>query len=180
VGRLADDYKSLFRRFAPGAARVTDKTPFNFLWIGLIHLVFPKARIIHCRRNPVDTCLSIYFTRFASRQDFAYDRGDLVFYYREYARLMAHWRSVLPQENLLEIDYEALIANRDGAARRMIAFSGLDWDDACLRHEGNRRLIKTASLWQARQPIYKSSIARWRRYEPWLGELRQLLPDEAL
>ncbi len=174
----AADYLTLLRRFGPEARRVTDKNPFNFLWIGEIHLALPQARFIHCRRDPIDTCLSIYFTRFATKQPFAYDRGDLVFYYRQYQRLMAHWRDVLPPHRLLEIDYEALIVDREPQTRRMIEFCGLDWDEACLSPELNPRTVRTPSLWQARQPVYRSSIERWRRYEPWLGALSGLRPAE--
>jgi tetratricopeptide (TPR) repeat protein len=180
IGRLADDYRAALRAIGPDAARVTNKLPHNFMWIGLIHLVFPRARIIHCRRHPVDTCLSIYFTHFHHRMSFASDRGDLVFEYRNYLRLMDHWRSVLPRERFLDVDYEALVADREAGARRLIAFCGLDWDDACLHPERNARAVTTASMWQARQPVYRSSVARWRRYAPWLGELRELLaPEEA-
>jgi tetratricopeptide (TPR) repeat protein len=178
LGKLADDYLALLREIGPDAARVTDKMPGNYLWIGLIHLVFPKAFIIHCRRHPVDTCLSIYTTNFNWRHDFAYDRGNIVFYYGQYARLMAHWRQVLPPDRFLDVDYEELIANREGVTRRLVEFIGLEWDDACLRPESNRRPVKTASMWQARQPVYRSSVERWRRYEPWLGEFRQLLGEE--
>jgi hypothetical protein len=157
---------------------VTDKNPFNFLHLGAIRLALPGSRAIHCRRDPIDTCLSIYFTRFATPLAFAYDRSDLVFYYRQYERLMAHWRALIPTDRLLEIDYEALIADREPLTRRMIAFCGLPWDDACLAPEGNSRLVRTASIWQARQPVYRTSVERWRRYEPWLGELRQLRTDE--
>jgi hypothetical protein len=149
------------------------------MWIGLIHSVFPRARIIHCRRNPLDTCLSIYFTQFLTRMHFANDRSDLVHEYRQYERLMAHWRTVLPLDRFLEVDYETLVADREAGTRRLIAFCGLDWDQACLRPEDNRRIVRTASVWQARQPVYRSSIGRWRNYEPWLGELRELLPAEA-
>jgi tetratricopeptide (TPR) repeat protein len=173
---LYRDYRRLLRSVAADALRITDKMPFNFLWIGLIHLIFPKARIIHCRRNPIDTCLSIYTNAFAMRWDFASDRGDLVFYYSQYLRLMDHWRTVLPPDRLLDVDYEDLTADPDGTARRLIAFCGLDWDPACLEPELNRDRVSTASLWQARQPIYRHSVERWRRYEPWLGELRQLIP----
>jgi tetratricopeptide (TPR) repeat protein len=176
IGRLADDYGTVLRDIGPAAVRVTDKMPANFLWIGLIHLVFPEARIIHCRRHPVDICLSIYFTQFGSQQNFAYDRGDLVFYYRQYERLMAHWRRVLPPDRFIEVDYEELIADQERVSRRLVAAIGLDWEEACLRPEANLRAIGTASLWQARQPVYDSSVGRWRRYEPWLGEPRRLLP----
>jgi tetratricopeptide (TPR) repeat protein len=178
VGGLSDDYRAELLKIAPDAARVTNKMPHNFMWIGLIHLVFPRARIIHCRRHPVDTCLSIYFTYFSQRQTFASDRGNLVFEYRQYQRLMDHWRAVLPSDCFLDVDYEALVADRDAWARRLVDFCGLDWDDVCLHPEDNRRTVNTASLWQARQPVYRSSVARWRRYEPWLGELRELLPPE--
>jgi tetratricopeptide (TPR) repeat protein len=174
--RLADDYRAELRRFAPAGERVTDKLPHNFLWLGLFHLVFPNARIIHCRRHPVDTCLSIYFAHFARRASYASDRGDLVCEYRQYERLMTHWRAVLPANRLLDLDYEALVADQEAGTRRLIEFCGLPWDDACLRPEGNQRIVMTASSWQARQPVYHSSVARWRKYEPWLGELRELLP----
>jgi tetratricopeptide (TPR) repeat protein len=179
TGALAESYLAQWRDLAPDAARVTDKNPFNFLWAGLIHLVFPNATIIHCRRDPIDICLSVYFTRFATRQDFAYDRDDLVFYYRQYRRLMAHWRSVLPRERFVEIDYEELVADRARATQRLIAACGLSWNDACLKPERNPRPVRTASLWQARQPVYASSVARWRHYQPWLGALGELAPDHA-
>jgi len=171
---LAEDYLALLRRIGPNALRVTDKNPFNFLWAGLIHQALPNARFIHCRRDPIDTCLSIYFTRFASAQPFAYDRGDLLFYYRQYQRLMAHWQSVLPPDRLLEIDYQELTADPEQQTRRIVAFCGLAWDDGCLAPERNERRVRTASIWQARQPVYRSSVERWRNYQPWLGELAEL------
>ena len=179
IHRLATDYLAELRRVAPDAARVTDKLPYNFLWIGLIHLALPNARIVHCRRHPVDTCLSIYFTHFARRANFGSDRGDLVCEYRQYERLMAHWRAVLPADRFLDVDYETLVADQEAGTRRLIEFCGLAWDDACLRPEGNRRVVMTASSWQARQPVYRSSVARWRNYEEWLGELRELLSPAA-
>ena len=160
----------------PGARQITDKMPTNFLLLGLVHLLLPRARVIHCRRHPVDNCLSMYFTPYARTPDFAHDRGNLVCYYDQYLRLMAHWRRVLPPDRLLEVDYEAVVANREGSARQIVAFCGLDWDDACLQHERNVRAITTSSLWQARQPVYRTSVARWQQYEPWLGEFRRLLP----
>jgi len=176
---IARDYLQVLRTMAPSASRVTDKNPFNFLRIGYIHLALPQARFIHCRRDPIDTCLSIYFTRFAVPQPFAYDRSDLVFYYRQYQRMMAHWRSVMPRDRLLEIDYETLTADRENETRRMIEFCDLDWDDACLTPERNQRVVRTASVWQARQPVYRGSVERRRRYEPWLGELRELHTGES-
>jgi Flp pilus assembly protein TadD len=177
VPQLAKDYRALLHRLAPGAERVTDKMPFNFLWIGLALVVFPRARVIHCRRNPIDTCLSIYLQHYTSLPDYASDRSDLVFCYRQYQRLMAHWREVLRGDRFLEVDYEELVADSEAGARQLIGFCGLEWEDSCLRPERNERRILTASSWQARQPIYRTSIERWRRYEPWLGELRELLPQ---
>jgi tetratricopeptide (TPR) repeat protein len=177
VGKVARDYQSLLTAISPSARRVTDKSPLNFHFLGLVHAVFPRARIIHCRRHAVDTCLSIYFQDFARKMDFAYDRGDLLAAYRQYLRLMAHWRSVLPADRFLEVQYEELVADREAMTRKMIAFCGLDWNDACLHSEQNPRAVRTASVWQARQPVYRTSVARWRRYEPWLGALRELLPD---
>src|SRR5262249_21842640 len=121
----------------------------------------------------------IYFTRFATRLDFVYDRGDLAVYYQHYARLMAHWRRVLPPDRFHEVDYEDLVANREKTSKRLISFAGLDWDEACLHPESNRRRVKSASLWQVRQPVYGTSIERWRRYAPWLGELGILRPEPA-
>ncbi|HEX4157737.1 MAG TPA: sulfotransferase [Rhizomicrobium sp.] len=170
-------YLSVLQKKGPAAARVTDKLPFNCLRLGAIHALMPSARIIHCRRDPVDTCLSIYSNLLKSRVTFAARKDDLAFCYQQYLRLMDHWRKVLPADVFTEVDYERLIADRETETRRVVAFTGLDWNDLCLRPEHNRRAIDTASAWQARQPVYKTSMQRWRNYEPWLGELRQLLPS---
>ncbi len=171
-------YLSALHAIGPSAARVTDKLPFNFLRLGAIHSMMPKARIIHCRRDPIDTCLSIYSTPFNSRMSFAARKDDLVFCYRQYLRMMDHWRKVLPVDILLEVEYEPLVEERDAQTRRLIAFAGLGWNDLCLAPQHNTRSISTSSAWQARQPVYATSLHRWRRYEPWIGELRQLLADE--
>jgi hypothetical protein len=173
----AREYQALLSGISLTARRVTDKLPHNFLHIPMIHSVFPRARVIHCRRHPIDTCLPIYFENFARRMEFAYDRSDLFAFYRQYQRLMAHWRSVLSTECFFEIQYEELVANREPWTRKMIAFCGLEWGDACLHSQRNPRPVRTASVWQARQPVYLTSVARWRRYEPWLGPLRELLAD---
>jgi tetratricopeptide (TPR) repeat protein len=176
LSRVAEDYRAELRRIGPKALRVTDKRPRNFEPLGLIHLALPDARIVHCRRNPVDTCLSIFFANFAAGHEFAWDRGDLAFFFRQYERLMEHWRRALPADRFTEVQYETLIADREAETRRLIDFCGLDWDEACLAPERNRRTVNTASVWQARQPVYATSVERWRRYEPYLGELRTLLP----
>jgi tetratricopeptide (TPR) repeat protein len=159
---------------APGAPRVVDKNPFNFLWAGLIHMALPQAIIVHCRRDPIDTCLSIHATWFAPRTDFPTGLDDLAFYYRCYARLMRHWRAALPPERFVELDYEALVSEPEAEVRALLDACGLGWDEACLHPERNRRVLRTASRWQARQPISAASVGRWRRYAPWLGALSGL------
>jgi tetratricopeptide (TPR) repeat protein len=178
LAKAVADYLGVLRAIAPKAARVTDKMPFNFLWAGLIHMAFPRALIIHCRRAAIDTALSIHQTHF--RPDMAFPTGgaELVAYFRCYQRLIDHWRSVLPADRFLEVDYEDLTRVPEPVIRRIIAACGLAWDDACLRPESNPRAVNTPSKWQARQPIYRSSVARWRRYEPWLGPLRALVDVE--
>jgi tetratricopeptide (TPR) repeat protein len=177
LAKAAEDYCDELRGIGPEALRVTDKAPYNFELLGLLRLALPGARIVHCLRCPVDTCLSIFFANFSASQDYAWDRGDLVYFYRQYQRLMDHWRRALPADRFTEVAYERLVADREAETRRLIDFLGLDWDDACLAPERNNRIIRTASMWQARQPIYRTSVERWRRYEPWLGELRELLPE---
>jgi tetratricopeptide (TPR) repeat protein len=178
LARTAADYLSLLRTIAPAAARVTDKMPFNFLWAGLIHLAFPRAIIIHCRRAAIDTALSIHQTHFHPSLAFPTGGAELVAYFRDYQRLTAHWRCVLPADRFIEVEYEDLTRAPEPIIRRIIAASGLEWNDACLRPECNPRAVNTPSKWQARQPIYRTSVARWRRYEPWLGPLGTLIDDE--
>jgi tetratricopeptide (TPR) repeat protein len=175
LAKAAADYIRVLRAIAPTAARVTDKMPFNFLWAGLIHLAFPRATIIHCRRVAVDTALSIHQTHFHPGFAFPTGGAELVAYFRSYQRLIGHWRSVLPPDRFIEVDYEELTRAPEPAIRRIIAACGLEWRDACLRPECNPRAVKTPSKWQTRQPIYRTSVARWRRYEPWLGPLRALV-----
>jgi tetratricopeptide (TPR) repeat protein len=173
--KAAADYLAVLRRIAPTAARVTDKMPFNFLWAGLIHLAFPRAIMIHCRRAAVDTALSIHQTHFHPSLAFPTGGAELVAYFRDYQRLVDHWRSVLPADRFIEVEYEDLTHAPEPVIRRIIAACGLAWHDACLRPESNPRAVKTPSKWQTRQPIYRSSVERWRRYEPWLGPLRALV-----
>jgi tetratricopeptide (TPR) repeat protein len=177
MAKAAADYLAVLRRIAPTAARVTDKMPFNFLWAGLIHLAFPRATLIHCRRAAVDTALSIHQTHFHPGLAFPTGGDELVAYFRSYRRLTDHWRSVLPADRFIEVDYEELTRAPEPVIRRIIAACGLAWHDACLRPESNPRAVRTPSKWQTRQPIYRTSVARWRRYEPWLGPLRALVDD---
>jgi tetratricopeptide (TPR) repeat protein len=177
LAKAAADYLRVLRAISPRAARVTDKMPFNFLWAGLIHAAFPRAIFIHCRRAAIDTALSIHQTYFHPSLAFPTGGAELVAYFRCYQRLIDHWRRVLPADRFIEIDYEDLTRAPEPVIRRIIAACGLAWHDACLRPEYNTRAVKTPSKWQTRQPIYRTSVARWRRYEPWLGPLRALVHD---
>jgi tetratricopeptide (TPR) repeat protein len=177
VAKAAADYLKILRSISPAAARVTDKMPFNFLWAGLIHLALPRATFIHCRRAAVDTALSIHQTHFHLGLAFPTGGTELVEYFRCYQKLTEHWRKVLPPDRFIEVHYEELTLEPEPIIRRLIAACGLPWHDACLRHERNPRAVKTPSKWQTRQPIYRTSVARWRRYEPWLGPLRALVDD---
>ncbi|HTZ69729.1 MAG TPA: sulfotransferase [Acetobacteraceae bacterium] len=168
-------YLAALRKIGPNAARITDKLPPNLFRLGAIHTLLPRARIIHCQRDPIDTCLSIYSTLFNTRIPYAARKEDLVFFYRQYLRVMDHWRKTLPPDIFLEVQYEQLVADREAETRRLIAFAGLDWNDSCLQPEQNKRAISTSSAWQVRQPVYTTSLRRWQRYEPWIGPLRQLL-----
>ncbi|MEZ0326787.1 MAG: sulfotransferase [Fimbriimonas sp.] len=179
LARVGAEYLKLLEGIDPDAARVTDKLPHNYVMLGLILAAFPNARVIHVSRNPLDNCLSIYTTAYNRAPEFTLRRASIVFSYREYQRMMEHWRKVLPQDRLLEVTYEDLIADREENTRRMVEFAGLTWDEACLHHEQNTRNVNTPSVWQVRQPIYSTSVERWRRFEPWLGEFGALLQKDA-
>jgi len=175
VSQAAQDYLRFIAPLAPGALRITDKMPTNFLWAGLIHLSFPKAAIIHCRRSPIDTALSIHQVFFSPKLNLPSGGEALVAYYRLYERMMDHWRRVLPPDRFIELDYETLTADPEPQIRRIVAAIGLDWHEACLHPERNNRVVRTPSKWQARQPINRGSVDRWRRYEPHLGPLAALV-----
>ena len=160
--RMGAEYVAALRALGPGAARITDKMPINFLQVGLIRLILPNARIIHVRRDPVDTCLSCFSKLFAGEQPFTYDLRELGRFYRAYQRLMAHWRAVLPPGAMLDVEYEALVQDFAPQARRIVAHCGLEWDPACLEFYKTSRPVHTASMLQVRQPIYRSSVGRWR------------------
>jgi tetratricopeptide (TPR) repeat protein len=167
-------YLDLLRSLHPDKERVIDKHPENYVALGLIYACLPNARIIHCQRHPVDTCLSLYMTPNLGNVDWCHDRGQIVFVYRQYRRIMEEWRSVLPTARFLEVEYEKLVTDHEATVRRTVEFLGLPWDEACLTDGQDRGSVETPSLWQARQPIYQSSLERWRNYEPWLGEFREL------
>jgi Flp pilus assembly protein TadD len=169
---MGQSYLDAISKLAPGAERVVDKMPANFINLGFIQTILPGARVIHTRRHPMDSCLSCYFQNFRESQFFSYDLGHLAAYYREYERLMAYWLKTLSIP-ILEVQYEELVDNQEEMTREIIEFLGLDWDDACLNFHKTERLVQTASAWQVRQPINKKAVQRWRKYEPWLGELRE-------
>lgn len=174
TGHLGLAYIDRLRAFDPSALRVVDKMPLNFQNLGVIAAILPQARIIHCRRDPRDTCFSLYVQHFADSQPYTHDLRDLGTYYREYVRLMAHWRNVLPLP-MLELDYESVVTDLGSAARRLIDFCGLPWDERCLRFHETERPVLTASVWQVRQPIHTRSVGRWRNYEAHIGPLLDAL-----
>ena len=171
---LARQYLDLLQKLSPDAARVTDKMPHNFQYLGLIELLFPRAHIIHCQRDPMDTCLSIYSYDFNAMHGYATKLEWLGQYYRKYEALMAHWKKVLTIP-MMEISYEELVADQERLIRKMIEFCGLEWDDRCLRFHENKRSVNTPSYDQVRRPIYRKSVARWKHYEQHLMPLRQAL-----
>jgi hypothetical protein len=174
---LAQGYLSRLPALAGGKIRIVDKQPDNFLRIGLIRTILPNARIIHCVRNPIDTCVSCYSKLFSAGQHFSYDLAELGRYYRRYSDLMAHWRSVLPADAMLDVAYEDVVDDLEGQARRLIDYCGLEWDDRCLSFHKTRRIVKTASAVQVRKPLFRTSLERWRRYEAHLGPLLHALGE---
>lgn len=178
IGDIGTTYLATMAASAPGAAaRFTDKMPPNCLFVGLIHLALPNARIIHARRDPVDTCLSCFSINFSEPLPYAYDLGELGRYYRAYERLMQHWRDVLPDDAMLDVQYEDVVADLETHARRIVAYCGLQWNDACLAFHEAARPVTTASATQVRQPIYRSSVGRWRAYKEQLGPLLEALGE---
>ncbi|HEY8085921.1 MAG TPA: sulfotransferase, partial [Methylophilaceae bacterium] len=169
------EYVAGLRQRHPDARFITDKMPSNFFALGLIHVMLPNAKIIHVRRDPVDTCLSCFTRLFSHGQEYSYDLAELGQYYTGYEKLTQHWRKVLPAGAFMEVRYEDIVADMETHARRLIAFCGLEWDAACHDFYNTKRAIRTASVTQVRQPIYNSSVGRWRRYEAHLKPLLQAL-----
>lgn len=168
VGRVASLH--------PGAQVVTDKRPDNFLYVGLVKSMFPRARIVHTRRNPLDNCLSVFFLHLGPAMPYALDLADTAHWYRQCARLMAHWKS-LYGDDIHDVDYDALVVDPRPGIAGLLAHCGLDHDDACLDFHRTRTVVRTPSAWQVREPLYRRASGRWRRYEPHLGPLRAALGD---
>jgi tetratricopeptide (TPR) repeat protein len=172
--QLAEDYLQLLGKLAPAAARTVDKMPHNFRCLGLISAALPNARIIHMRRDPIDTCLSMYFQNFDFAYSYSCDLEDLAHYYDEYRRLMRHWSVTLPQQALLDVPYEGLIEDPEAWSRRMLEFIGLPWDRRCLDFHQANHTVSTRSRWQVRQKINTAAAGRWRHYEQFIGPLLRL------
>jgi tetratricopeptide (TPR) repeat protein len=177
--RLADEYLQQLSGSSADALRVVDKMCSNFLHVGLIHAALPQARIIHLLRHPVDTCLSMYFQDFVVTHSYANDLEDLAHYYRQYCRIMQHWRETLDAGSMLEVPYEALVGDPETWTRRMLEFIGLPWDARCLEFHRTERAVRTVSKWQVRQRIHKGSVERWRNYVAHVEPLLNLLESRA-
>jgi tetratricopeptide (TPR) repeat protein len=179
--RIGQIYVSRLPPVPEGKTRVVDKLPGNLLAVGMIRMALPNARIVHTMRNPADTCISCYSKVFRDNMvGYSYDLGELGRYYRGYHDLMAHWRSVLPGGAMLDVQYEAVVDDLEGQARRLIAYCGLEWDERCLNFQNAQRPVRTLSSAQVRQPLFRTSVERWRRYgpgvAPLLEELGALMP----
>jgi tetratricopeptide (TPR) repeat protein len=174
---LGAEYVAAVQARAPDARHITDKMPANFFAVPLIHLMLPNAKIIHVNRNPVDTCVSCFTRLFHRKQEHTYDLAELGRYYVDYARLMDHWRKVLPAGAFYDVQYEAIVADQEAEARKLLDYCGLEWNDACLEFHKTKRQVRTASVTQVRQPIYTTSVERWRKYEKFLGPLLDELGD---
>jgi tetratricopeptide (TPR) repeat protein len=177
---FAEGYRRLLAALAPDHGQVVDKMPANFVQLGLIHSALPEARIIHMRRDPIDTCLSIYFQNFHTAHSYSNDLGDLAHYYDEYRRLMRHWHEVLAPGTVLDVPYDALVDDPESWTRRMLEFVGLPWHEACLNFHETNRMVRTFSKWQVRQKINRRSVQRWRNYAAFVGPLLRLSPHAAV
>lgn len=175
---IVEYYRDHLPALPEGKTRITDKMLTNYYYVGLIYLLFPNARIIHCKRNAVDTCISCYSKMFREDMPYTYDLKEIAHYYRKYTELMEHWKAVLPQHYVLEVRYEEVVGDIEKEARRIVSHCGLEWNAACLEFHKTERPVKTASVTQVRQPLYASSVERWRNYgslvDPLVAELGAL------
>ena len=168
--RIGETYIESIRKYADASAFITNKMPHNFIYVGFIRLILPEARIIHCTRNPLDNCLSLFKTDFVQGHPYSYDLRALGQYYRLYQELMAHWNQVLPGF-IYEQNYESLVQDQEAQTRQLLEYCGLDWDPACLEFHQTRRRVNTASNLQVKRPIYRDSVDLWKRYEDSLQPL---------
>ena len=176
IHRIGQGHLDRLRQLDDSAIRVVDKMPDNYLFLGLLAAVFPRAKFIHCRRDLRDVAVSCWMTNFRQIR-WANDLQHIASRFAQYRRLMEHWRQVLPI-TMLEVGYEETVADLEGTARRLVAWCGLEWDPACLAFHQGKRPVRTASITQVRQPIYRRSVARWKHYEEALGSLLTQLPNE--
>lgn len=177
VAAMAAEYAGARERLFPEAGLVTDKRPDNFLHLGLVKAMFPKARIVHTRRAPLDNILSVFFLQLDPRMSYAHDLADIAHFYRQQERLMAHWKALFPHD-VLEVDYDRLVAEPEPAIRRLLDFLELDWDDRVLRFHELDNAVRTASVWQVREPLHRRAPGRWRNYDRHLGPARAMLEEE--
>ena len=177
LARAAARYSRYLDEVAPGKARVTNKLPGNMVFVGLMHVLYPKARIIHTQREPLDTCLSCFTKLFTTGHAFSYELRELGRFHRFYQELMAGWHRLLPVGAMLDLPYESLVGDFEAGVRRLVEYCGLPWDDACLDFHAADRPVRTASLAQVRQPIYTSSVGRWKKYKKELAPLIAALDD---
>ncbi|WP_170406098.1 tetratricopeptide repeat-containing sulfotransferase family protein [Ruegeria arenilitoris] len=180
LNQRAEDYIETLTGHAPAMPRIVDKMPANFQLLGLIHGLFPNAKIIHVARNPFDTCLSCYTRLFERSQLHSYDLVELGRYYNNYVRLMNHWHDTLPEGAFLTVHYEALVDDIEAQTKRLLDYCGLDWDSNCLDFHARKRRVRTASVQQVRQPLYRSSKAKWLNYESQLKPLVETIGDLAI
>ena len=178
IRSLAEKYVAELKAGLPEeTTRIIDKMPSNFQELGLISILFPRARLIHCVRDPLDTCLSNYFQNFEEGNECSYDMETISLYYRKYQAIMHHWETLLP-DSIHTVQYELLVSNPEKETKALIDFLGLEWEEDCLNFHKTKRSVQTSSDWQVRQPIYKQSVARWKNYEAYIGELVKGLESE--
>jgi tetratricopeptide (TPR) repeat protein len=172
IQAVADEYQSKVLELLPGGSTVTDKRPDNFLHLGLIKAMFPSARIVLTKRNPMDNCLSIYFQQLGGALSYSTNLEDTAHYFKQHERLMAHWQSCIG-DDIHTVVYEDLVREPEPVLRRLLDFLGLDWDDRCLDFTQAGNLVKTASVWQVREELHSKSAGRWQNYAPQLGHIPQ-------
>ncbi len=179
LDQLSDIYLKKLKRHGDGSNYITDKMPHNFLYIGFIRKLFPECKIIHCLRNPLDVCLSIYFHNFNQNHPYSDNLNNLGHYYNQYRSLMEFWHNQY-NDLIVDISYEDLLSSPEQNSKKLIQHIGLEWQDSCLKYYENKRTVNTPSYAQVTQPIYKSSMERWRNYAAHIGDLKTAIDDKYL